>query len=77
MLLDYLKNNVKLFLLIDEKLAAFSLWNENDTTQKRVIYGMITCNNLYGDIIFAMVERKPGENICMKLNTEGRNIKSR
>ena len=55
----------------------FSLWNENDTTHKKVIYGKMNCTKLYGTIICAMVERHPGENICVRFNTEGRNDKSK
>lgn len=72
------QSGVKVFFLIllGEKMAAFSCWNENDSIPKRVIYGKMTCNKLYGTVICAMVERQPGEDICIRFNTEGRNEKS-
>ena len=54
-----------------EKLTAFRIWNENDKDKSRVLYVKLKCSKTYETIMGAIVERKPGEDICIQFNTEG------
>ena len=54
-----------------EKLTAFRIWNENDPNKSRVLYVKLKCSKTYETIMGAIVERKPGEDICIQFNTEG------
>ena len=52
-------------------MTAFRIWNENDPNKSRVLYVKLKCSKTYETIVGAIVERKPGEDICIQFNTEG------